>query len=532
MNQENMQLHSKQQRFKTTRSLRRKGRKFTDPIFAGNELSTSACLELKKSSLRLISHVLRSSPINRVRLLGTPFPKHLRNLADSIPTPSTDVLEAEIAWSAAAFVRHAGELTHAIALARHATRAILTANYDEARSGLTKLRNEHGHSLFLIKLTLLLEELDSGLEANRRTKKDLAEDSPPLVLLFLHFFSQQSEATVSAEDYYEMVNAFLSPDAVGEPYSSYFCFRLGGRIKPAPNSLTTILNFEESHSLLDRYLTWSKVVRLHFAKGIPAVQSSLAQSVLAVAETIQDLDAAFPAALIDPSFAKSNELFDEVYRLVDLYTRGNYASVVKRGNVLLNMYPDCFELYELTVKSSLHLGAYDADHLPSNSIASEVAKSVSHVLTRSDSTQEHLRSLNRLACRLFSTPSSQAIEAFVRQHSTDELPLRLDPQTSLSGVVPTPRVLATLRSGDSVLESLLTITTSNAAVQLFLADHHAIANRPVKVEYPTIPEARRIRHRAYVQERLGDYEAALSYYQTLSSQTSSDSLHHADVRAG
>lgn len=505
-------------------------------IFAGKSLERDACLALKTSPIRLISHVFGTTPLQRGNLIGRPFPRRVRDICRAIPSPCTDDLECEVKWSAALFIRYADELRELLSLVRQATRALLLGQYDTTRALLKQIQDEFGYSLWCIKLTLLLDELDSGLEGNRRTRQRLAEDSPNLVLFFLHFFSQQSEATVSADDYNDTLNAFLTRDVIGAPLASYYGFRLGSRPRPAVADLPTILSYEEAHSLLDRYWVWCQACRLWFTQHIPQVDDEVGQSILGVAEALDDVDAWFLAAIVDHSRAFEGELFAGVYKIVDAYTRGDYVSAQAGGESLLSRYPECFELYELTVKSSLQLQSGLQPSLPSDSIAASVADSISQVLQRSAVTQEHLRLLRRLGCRLHSTSLSPAIDAFVQQHSTDAVPLRLDVQTSLAGAIPTPRVFATLFTESealAVLESLMQTAPQNAAIQLFLADQHAIqkvGEHPCP--YPPLPEARRVRHQAFVEETLGHFELALHSYDRMSSLVDQTSVHHADVRAG
>ena len=531
-----MTRHRRQHQFISNRTLRQQGRRFTDLIFAGKALDRDACLILKTSPIRLVAHVFQSTPLQRGKLIGRPFPQRVRDISCPIPSPCTDDLESEVKWSAALFVRYADELRELLSAVRAATRALLLGEYDDARAHLEQIHSKFGYSLWWIKLTLLLEELDSGLEGNRRTKNALAKDAPNLVRLFLHFFSQQSEATVSAEDYYDTLNAFLSPDAIGEPLASYYGFRLGSRSRPTITILPELLNYEESHSLLDRYFVWCQVCRLWFTENIPQADDEVGQAILAVAKSVNDVDASFLAALVDHSMAIEGELFAGVYQTVDAYTRGECAESLAASQMLLASYPECFELYELMVKSSLQLQSAGTSSLPAESIAAAVANSIAQVLQRSDATQEHLRLLRRLGCRLHSTSLSPAIEAFVQQHSTDEVPLRLDVQTSLAGSVPTPRVFATLYTGQealTVLEKLIDAAPQNAATQLFLADQHAIQRVDEQAcPYPPLPEVRRIRHQAYVEEKLAQFESALRLYEQMSAIVDDTSVYYADVRAG
>ena len=521
------------------KKLRRTGRRFTDPIFAGKGLSLDSRLLLKRSPFQLIRYVFESSPIQKVNLLGEPFPEQTRSFAQPLPTPCAKNIKSELMWSAASFMRYSSSLNSLLALVRKFETSIILNDLEKAKELLAAIRSSYGISLWFIKMDLLLAEMDTGLKGNRSAKKALAEKSPNLILIFLHFFSHQSEISLSAEEYAQAVEAFCSQETLqgyqNKKLCQYYRFHIGYHFRPDIETHPYILNYSEPLAIIDRYFVWCRLIRFLFEENVLFLDGQISEVIQATSDNINDLDVAFISSLVNPTKILENEIFNSIYILLDLYTRGNYSDAIELAQNLLIQYPFCIELYELAAKSALGANQSFPKIFKNDSLGGGILDAVDAVIHRTDSTQKNLSFLTRTSFRLISSALSAGLEAFVRQHSSDEFPLRLRRRTALAGSVPTPRVFASLGDGEHTkndLASLLAIDSNNAAIQLFAADQRSLETGFNESLYPQIPVVRQLRHQAYVQEKLEKFKEALSTYQKMEPLVSSHSVHFADMRAG
>src|SRR5688572_4199499 len=96
-----MSRHAGRNRPHERLSLRQLARPYTSLAFAGKDLSRTLGIRLKQEPVNVIRYVLRESPVQHIRLLGTPFPKTIKDLGRPIPTHFADELIDELRWTLA-----------------------------------------------------------------------------------------------------------------------------------------------------------------------------------------------------------------------------------------------------------------------------------------------------------------------------------------------------------------------------------------------------------------------------------------------
>src|SRR3954453_21541410 len=105
--------------------LRQIARPYTSLIFAGKDLGDRLGARIKGEPINVIGYVLRESPTRRIRLLGEPFPRQLKDLNRGIPTTFADDLVAELRWTLAALLHHADPIREFLQTKQHVQDVVL-----------------------------------------------------------------------------------------------------------------------------------------------------------------------------------------------------------------------------------------------------------------------------------------------------------------------------------------------------------------------------------------------------------------------
>jgi len=519
--------------------IRQQARRYTSLIFAGKQLDANRVTDLKNEGFWLIAWVLDNSPIRRTDLLGEPHAKTLKSLSRPLPTPFTERIEAELRWTAATVLHYSQVLREFVAAKRSFELDLLHARYEDASQALSQIESRFGKSIWGIEVAFLLEQYRGGLEANRdMLLRYQGDDIPGWIQIFAHFFSQRVEDSIPSSEYDEVCGASFGDDPDGvetQHLRSYLRFRLNFHRFTALDNLPYVLHLEESHSLIDRYLTFVRVTQRLLSEGTAAVGSELSGVLSAVAGKLNDPALSLLCTFLRPDALEVSNFSTVVQGALHSYTVGDYSTVREVCLTALQQHPDRHELYELASKSSLRSGLALENPFPSDTTPHQILLHTHRVISRARSTQESLEQLLRLSYQLDSFPIGIQLFAFVRQHSDDRSPLRNDRLASFSASAATPRL--SMAYGDPQLATrfltrLGELYPSNAAVLLFSSTWQSISAASYSAPPVAIPPARLCKYRAFILETLGDHAGALKAYRELHAQTGEDALLTADSTTG
>ena len=515
-------------------------RRFTEPIFANSDLDKTSVQLLKSQPLRLIRYVLRRVPVSSLSILGKLYPKDLRQIKPQHTSEPADDLDTEARWQVATFLAFSRRLNRWLVEKKFIEESYLLGNYTEAEDRLSSIEQTFGRSLWELDLKFLLAHARGELEANRRLLYTLNGNSSNwLKLIFLHHFSHKAQEEFSLDDYAAELRPLLETDPETKDrvraIQSLIRFRLLPESRKFEDINTTLINLDEAHGIVDRFSFFCILLELTASHDFGNVPSWCKDSIRDLAPELQSPRIEFLYNLIFSSDSLRSEYADVLYKAIDQYTRGEYATCADFSRRLLLLNPTYLEGYELFAKCEAYIGITLERPFSQASPAWKILQNLTSVIKRDCNSRGACTTLSKLAFQLDAFSIGSQLSAFVRSQRHDTSPVHIDRRSAIAASIPTPRVYSALSTGTALVRVLSNLDKqypNNAGVELALKDQSALDLGQV-ADYPTsIPMTRVSRHRAAVLEELGDYAAAQKEYRNLALSPSMCAAEHAEATAG
>ena len=498
---------------------RTRTRPFTAPIFAGIDLDESSIELLKKQDLDFIQYVFKNSPTQKTSLLGTVFPKSIKKLILNSSVSCNEDLETEIKWKSALFIAFADRLNSWLTAKKQFEISFLTGDLTAASEAISTARTKHGYSLWDLECQLLLATKLNGLEGNREQIHKINSKSPNWIKLFLPFFGHRAEPDFSVSEYHSQLDSLLTPESdASKDLLAIFDvvrFRLSPTEHNPDRSFSSILNFEESHSLLDRFLIWIRVIERLYASSLTDIPGKAPVFINSVIHKVKSPRLTFLNHLLHPKQTVSDKFTFEIFQILDAYTSGQYAESFQRSLAILSENPTILEPYELVAKSAIQLSTSPISPYESDSISTHILRAMMNVLSRGSETACGLDTILSLSYQLDSFSIGPQLRCFHNTYSRDISPLCLDTEIGITSSSVTPRTYASLcdpKEALSHLKQLSEVYPNNASVKLFLTGEQSIMQQSLEHMPNNIPDERVIRYNGFILERLGQHKEALATY--------------------
>ena len=450
----------------------------------------------------MIERVLRVTSIRNHQLLGTSFPRLLNSLAGRIPLPSTDDLLLELNWTEVVLSHHAEQLNAFFDLLAEFEMAMLFDQYEHARSIRATDIQRLGHSWWTVESDFLLAQRAAGLEGNRellRTYRD--KTNRDWIKIVAQFYSTRVEDGLSAQDYdreCDLLRTTDDDDLTTRRLRAYLRLRVNYHRYDDLSHIVTILNIEESHSIIDRFFTFLRVIRLLLARGDSETRKGMQNVVVQAANSIHFPTLDILTGLSQPHQLSATPLAFELFPILHDYTEGRYSCAAKAASRAIVRFPNCFELYELAAKLRLRGGCMPDLPFADNCLAHELLSEIYSVLVRSSDSPRSLLRLYKLSYQLDSLPFGDQVFSFAHRHD-DGLLKRSAPFTDYPGSIATPRLSTTIRNHEDALTYLTCLDRlhpANSAVRLFIATRNALSTSSELAFDGDIPPSRLWKHKA------------------------------------
>lgn len=505
--------------------LKKQARPFVTPLFAGIDLESDSLSLLKSQSLSLIEYVFRIAPLLRTTVVGNPFPRQIKQLEFSRYIPKIDDLNVELKWNFALFCRFSHVISHWLACKKQFEIAFLSGDESSAFTALDTFHRKHGWSLWEVESRFLAVTAFKGLEENRKLLKQLMKQSPNVLKIFVSYLGNRAEDAFSVDEYH----SGLDPMLAHEPDEKHGVialvnavrFRLNPTSRNESTAFSSILQVEESYSLIDRYITWIRIAEQLFSTSIQNPAPQIATYVSRLDNELQGSRTSFLTRLAgDATQSEHHRLESDVFDLLSDYTEGSYERAVSVGTKLIRDYPMCLEPYEIVVKSAVHRGEKPPSPFSSTSTGTSLINHLYNIISRNAGKSESLKEIRKMAYRLDSFDLGPQLLELYKAHSSDLSPLQANPRMGISSTVATPRTFVGLCDGCTAtphLERLAQSYPKNIAVSLYLTTQTSL-NEGRLIDPPVeVPDYRTERHQAHVLEALGKPREALLLYERLRS---------------
>ncbi len=527
--------------------MRQRARPYTDPIFSGQALGSAVVQNLKRESLALLRYVLRSSPVKRVKLTGTPFPKTRKSLLDPIPTSFTDDLESELCWTAAVMLHHAEQINCFLREQGEFEASLLSGDFDSADEARRRALNDLHESYWGMETQFLLVECRDGFESNRdlltsclkEGEQYIREGCRNFLSLFAQLFSQRVEQNLSVSEY-DHYCAFLKPttdDQIAvKRMRGYLQFRLNYHTFDQFDLLPFVVHMEESHALIDRYNTFVRVLlTLAVTDSILVTSHRVSMALGALVAELDDSRLEVINSLTARRGSQTRDLPAALFAVMDCYTRGEYLRARDLSIDALREHPAMFELYEISAKATVRAGVSLSNPFRAGTFAYEILNALYHILARDADMPAALERLLQIAYQMDCCRVGIQLYAFHQQHARGRYPLSKDRGILLTANYPTPRLsllLSDAEAAELYLSALDSTSSQNAAIHLFRTYWRSISDMSYHQAIVDVPESRECKFKAHALERMGQYEDALAEYRRLATFAEDTPSLSADAATG
>jgi len=352
---------------------------------------------------------------------GNPLPKsydELGNLGKIEHVPSADQLSAEINWTILSVRKHKTEIQLFLEYKKLYEDAFILGHYELAEDFLNKIESEICCSIWSLEKRFLLLELSKSPEAHKSFLSDFNKGNKGFFTPTLaHYISNRIEKNFSVSKYNADVFSALAPlrGELGEANRQYYYLRLNPFEYNAYFEFKDILAFESYNSIIDRYLTLVRVLKLVSAdkETKPELRYFCFSRAYYLSKKFNDSELFNLLATYQPNSVKaiSDKSFN--LKIFDYYTSGLYEEAIEEMKVHLQKFPSRFEFYPLYVKAFLLSGKIF--HLPNekSNIQNVILNEINNQLSRKIDPFTASTNLSRLSKNLSSFTISEGIFYFI-----------------------------------------------------------------------------------------------------------------------
>ena len=306
---------------------------------------------------------------------------------------------------------------------------LLLGDYDNAELQLTKIENEICYSLWSLENRFVLAELSGKASENKEllSKFNEKNNSKAVTKHLAHYLSLRAEHSLSVNRYYsdlEMSLNSIKDSDTKEAFQNYYRFKLTFLNHLDFNNYGEILAVDFSHSIIDRYLSLTKLLT-----NLLAVSSYLEdeeKTKVALRSYLQNRINYLLRKIDDPILYKLKILSGETIfpafdikrsqleiKIIDNYTSGLYNIAEQELEKLLLQNPAQFDLYILYVRSLIYQRKTFVPIGNKKSIQNDILQDVHKIVSVTTNPDQSVMNLLRIANNITSCVVSYGITDFV-----------------------------------------------------------------------------------------------------------------------
>ena len=255
-------------------------------------------------------------------------------------------------WYANIIEVYSDEINKYIKYKEEFEKNFILGNYALAESCLKNLEQDMGVSLWSIESSFSLYEYFGGLEKNKELlEKISSSEADAWIKTFAYFFSFKAEKGINNRQYVHRINNYLSK--YDKDIRALFTEKLFPFSNFMLEDIEDILCYVFCFPIVDIYNTFINIcVRVASDKSSPKYMYEGVQRALSLIDSVDDIVLKKLQFIVGvKSNLESCERDLKFLEYSDLYTKGEYAEVISKLNEEILIQPNCFELYEMYIKS-------------------------------------------------------------------------------------------------------------------------------------------------------------------------------------
>jgi hypothetical protein len=207
-----------------------------------------------------------------------------------LPVLSSIPIERELAWAAAIFRQDASEISRFVVLKSQFEADLLLGRHEDCEATLDTVEKEFGFSIWLLELRIAFLQTSQGLEAQKAYLariRSIRRDGD-LISFLAHFTSWRNEETTNPFQFKKTVSERSAEWSVPDDFRAYLLYRLTGECPLDDTTISAILRYEASYSLIDYYETFIRITTRRLSNASLSAGPLHKDSLLSLVDTISD----------------------------------------------------------------------------------------------------------------------------------------------------------------------------------------------------------------------------------------------------
>lgn len=380
-------MSDRAQRRKLEREVK-KGKKITSPV---QELLYNLKYSYDdENKQRTILDSLGEKLFNSIN--GDPLPKSYIELGATGHTYSNNDIIKEIKWYTYNFKKNYEKVNEFLSVESQVYSNILSGKYSEARNVLAYIDLDICVSHWSIEQSLIIAEYEIGFKKNKETLANIINPkNQDLTNLFAKYQSVRVEKNLSFFTYEEIVAPYIKKHS--SQIQDLLNYKLNFFKSDIYNNAGLILSFLNGFSIIDNYSLFINVIGLIISKRttnlieIEAIKTSLLE-LRPLIDDVRINNYLISLGVID-NIDLSQENIDYL-EILDFYTEGRYDEVINLSKDFLLNNSECFDIYELYIKSLINLGLAFENFFAEDSIAYNSLRDLNNIIRKNSHYQESI----------------------------------------------------------------------------------------------------------------------------------------------
>lgn len=309
-------------------------------------------LNFKDSSKKIKQALLH--PVTAKTLFHeSSLPQSYSQLRNKKGLPFSENLSGELAWYIQSLSKYSDLINKFIEIEIQFENNIILENYDLALINLNKIENEICKSFWGLENLFSTTEKIGGDVSNWELLKDVNSKTDEYYTLFFNAnYSKKAESEMTLLQYKRGIENEMN--SMSSKDSEYILFKLGYFFLTNYTQYAYIVNSENSSSIIDKYST---LIDLISDLSNSEDHIELVADVLNELEKIGIKDKRLNRLKELNNIKVDLELEDEIIKLIDSYSIGNYNEVIAKSKEIFIKYPQSIEIYDIYIKSIIESGS-------------------------------------------------------------------------------------------------------------------------------------------------------------------------------
>lgn len=305
-----------------------------------------------KESSKKIKQALPHPITKKTLFHASSLPKKYSQLRNKRMLPFSENLGGELAWYIQSLSKYSKTINEFIEIETQFENHILLENYDLALLNLIKIEDEICKSFWGLENLFSTTQKIGGDLSNWELLKEINSKTDEYYTLFFNAnYSKKAESEMTLLQYKRGIENEMN--SMSNKDSEYILFKLGYFFLNNYTQYAYIVNSESSSSIIDKYST---LIDLISDLSNSDEHNELVEDVLNELDKIGIKDKRLNRLKELNNIKVDVELNDEIIKLIDSYSIGDFEEVISNSNKLFIKYPESIEIYEIYIKSIIESG--------------------------------------------------------------------------------------------------------------------------------------------------------------------------------